>query len=787
MKHAFHNKKKYILFLSLLIIFISSVAAQNSKDQGKTEVIPFDLELAFSRKTFTYNEKQVVSPKGEYTAYCVFQQPKKSLWSRYPENARLLPNGVASIKYGSSIFIVNIKTGKERQISPKKSSSWQPSWSPDGNKLAFYSDTCGYPQLWLYDIRSGKKTRPNEIRIICQYWFGGEAKWSKDGKTVYVPIDLNWDPNLRRSTKNKSDSSEVTVKVLKTGEEREERKDSTYEWNEAFINMNNVTLASINIETGELDVIVKADELPRPSYLRLSASGKWLSYLSIYRFKDILIQQLYFDLVVLPSSGGDAKVIVSDLKVSSPSKLYYSKNYRWHPTEDKLVYFKDGELWVVDFTNGLESVPVQIGKDVENIQESPLLYTPDGTEIMIRMQGSDTLAFVSLNGKKTRLVSPGKEYSYRDVITTDDNTLWSPKKNCIAIQGSKGNKEGALIYLDTKSGSTEIVYTYGSNNSFITAIPEQESILVNMKDAYTPSNLYLLNTKTYKKEQLTEIDTRLRDVKFGNVEKFETEITRYDGERIKVNTAVLLPPGKKKGDKIPAVSIFYPGSYYSGLADQYAGGTPAGIPSAQLFATRGYAVILLDVPLSPKGGEPGNPIHDMTNAVLPQLYHAAELGYIDISRVGIIGQSYGGYSTASIITETNLFKAAVAFSGFYDPIAKYGHMNMAWTDKMFYFETGQGRMGTSPFSDLQRYIRNSPYLQAEKITTPLLLLHGENDSNCDVSEAKKMFIAMKRLGKTAQLAVYNGEGHVPFTWSLANGVDAMNRVFNFLDKYLTDN
>jgi dipeptidyl aminopeptidase/acylaminoacyl peptidase len=93
-------------------------------------------------------------------------------------------------------------------------------------------------------------------------------------------------------------------------------------------------------------------------------------------------------------------------------------------------------------------------------------------------------------------------------------------------------------------------------------------------------------------------------------------------------------------------------------------------------------------------------------------------------------------------------------------------------------------MGTHPWADLTRYLANSPYYQADKIDTPLLLVHGERDFPCFPDESEKMFNALKRLGKTAQLATYAGEGHVPFEWSLGSGVDASRRIVEFLDRYV---
>ena len=122
--------------------------------------------------------------------------------------------------------------------------------------------------------------------------------------------------------------------------------------------------------------------------------------------------------------------------------------------------------------------------------------------------------------------------------------------------------------------------------------------------------------------------------------------------------------------------------------------------------------------------------------ILPQVYRAAELGYIDIGRVAVAGQSYGGYCTAALVSTTNLFRAAVAVSGIYDLASNYGYCGRATTALIEWSEKGQGRMGQPPWSDLRRYLDNSPYYRADRIRTPLLIIHGREDPACPVNEAE---------------------------------------------------
>lgn len=135
---------------------------------------------------------------------------------------------------------------------------------------------------------------------------------------------------------------------------------------------------------------------------------------------------------------------------------------------------------------------------------------------------------------------------------------------------------------------------------------------------------------------------------------------------------------------------------------------------------------------------------------------------------------------------TNAFAAAVAIDGMYDLPSAYGWLGAEPRASMFwYFETGQARMGTHPWAAPHRYRENSPYHRADRIRTPLLLIHGSTDDVCPVADAGKMYNALTRLGQDVELAIYDGEGHVLHEWSRPNAVDALQRSLDFLDRHLT--
>jgi dipeptidyl aminopeptidase/acylaminoacyl peptidase len=314
-------------------------------------------------------------------------------------------------------------------------------------------------------------------------------------------------------------------------------------------------------------------------------------------------------------------------------------------------------------------------------------------------------------------------------------------------------------------------------------MPRDGSFLVGMVQSYAkPPEVYRLRPDFSTHGRIVAIEPRLDGREFGPVETFQTVVPLYDGKTKEVQTAVLLPVGAKRGDRLPAVVSVYGGANLSREVRDYGGGHVCTIPSP-VFTTRGFAALYVAAPMGPDG-RPGQPIEELRDVVLPQVYRAAELGYIDINRVAVAGQSYGGYCAAALVSSTNLFRAAIAVSGMYDLASMYAVFRPGDDFGAWWAEKGQGRMGQPPWNDLRRYTDNSPFFRADRIRTPILLIHGRDDDACPVGDAEKMFMALKRLNRTAQLAVYEDQGHVVYEWEQKRAIDAAERMLDFLRRYL---
>ncbi len=283
---------------------------------------------------------------------------------------------------------------------------------------------------------------------------------------------------------------------------------------------------------------------------------------------------------------------------------------------------------------------------------------------------------------------------------------------------------------------------------------------------------------------LFETNTFLRGVTAGERERIEYR--SLDGEEL--GGWILLPPGHRPGERHPLVVEVYPGTVQGSSPDWLTGINNAHAFNLQVLAAGGYAVLQPSMPLGPHG-EASDPLLDLPNGVLPAVERTVELGVADPDRVFLLGHSYGGYGVYGLVTRTNRFRAAVALAGFADLAGLYG-MFEAWQryaddahEDLFLpalLEAGQGRMGSAPWRDSGRYVRNSPIYYADRVRTPLLIVQGDMDY-ITMQQGEEFYTALYRQGKRAEFVRYWGEGHI--LESPANIRDMWQRILAWFEEF----
>jgi dipeptidyl aminopeptidase/acylaminoacyl peptidase len=198
------------------------------------------------------------------------------------------------------------------------------------------------------------------------------------------------------------------------------------------------------------------------------------------------------------------------------------------------------------------------------------------------------------------------------------------------------------------------------------------------------------------------------------------------------------------------------------------------------YVSRGYLLFVPDIPYI--DGYPGESALD---AVVPGVLAVADKGFVDRDKIGVQGHSWGGYQIAYMVTRTDLFAAAEAGAPVANMTSAYG--GVRWQSGMsraFQYETGQSRIGGSLWETPLRYIENSALFTADKINTPLLMMHNDEDGAVPWYQGIEMFSAMRRLEKPVWMLNYNGEPHG--LRKRQNQKDWAIRMQQFFDHYLKD-
>ncbi len=200
--------------------------------------------------------------------------------------------------------------------------------------------------------------------------------------------------------------------------------------------------------------------------------------------------------------------------------------------------------------------------------------------------------------------------------------------------------------------------------------------------------------------------------------------------------------------------------------------------NASIYASNGYLVLMPDIIYTI-----GHPGQSALQCVLPAIQSVVDQGYVNEEAIGIQGHSWGGYQIAYMITQTNRFKAASAGA----PVANMtsAYSGIRWGSglpRQFQYEHTQSRIGASLYESPMLFLENSPVFHAQRVQTPLLMLHNDNDDAVPWYQGIEYYLALRRLGKEVYMFTYNGEPHG--IRRRANQKDYARRMLQFFDHHL---
>lgn len=274
--------------------------------------------------------------------------------------------------------------------------------------------------------------------------------------------------------------------------------------------------------------------------------------------------------------------------------------------------------------------------------------------------------------------------------------------------------------------------------------------------ADTPPKAYILNLKTRKYQLLRDpAGKEFADVIFGKVERwtFKNQKGRL------IDGRIYYPPDFDPKQKYPCIVNYYGGT--TPITREFGGRYPK-----NLWAAQGYVVYIIQPSGATGYGQEFSALHvnDWGFIVADEIVYGvkeflAAHPFVDTKRVGCIGASYGGFITMLIQTRTNMFSAAVSHAGI-SSISSY------WGEGYYGYEySAYAAANSYPWNRKDIFINQSALFNADKITTPLLLLHGSEDTNVPPGESTQLFTALKILGREVEYIQILDQNHHIMTYN----------------------
>jgi dipeptidyl aminopeptidase/acylaminoacyl peptidase len=687
----------------------------------------FTVEDMLAVRTFAGGQPVAVSSTGRWIAYVLTELDDE--WNI--QEAR--PTGHVHVQP------LGTQGGAPRAFSSGAVRTSFPVWSPDGRRLAFIREENGVGRTVIWDAERDQLTPVGETFAAR---LSMAPQWHPSGTTLFVAAALPDAP-----------PAPYRVRSVKS-------TDARIPGDQFFVNDSTSRLVAIDTERGSAAALT-----PDPIALRsfqVSPTGRHILYVSPSPDTLGIIGKEQNDTYVLAVPGAG--------QPSAPARRLSERGrISWSPDGEQLSLVRAGRLMVMPAEGGepkpwLEAFTLSITEPV---------WAPD------RRRFATLVADPSITDPEVEPVSAGMYTTaqpFMDVyIVQADGT----HRNLTAgfadqVSGLVWSPDGSALFFRAVDNSSynEKIYRYTVADQRLETIADGEEsygrlqstpagLLVAIEAATRPNDLWLI-TSAGPRTRITDLNPQLARFSFSKPELFHFD--NADGERL---AALLYRPTALAPDqKVPVITWVYekmtPNRHRFSARDQ-------------MYISHGYALLMPNVKV-----KVGRTADSFEKCVVPAVNAVRQMGFTN-GKFGLWGHSFGGYATSNLITRTSIFAAAISSA---TPPELFRNWASGRDRDSRNIETGQARMGGNPYEYPERYFSQSAFFHLDKVTTPVLILHGEKDLTILFGEGEMMFYALRRLGKTAELVSYANGDHSLSRHSRADAIDVNRRVLEWFARYL---
>ena len=705
------------------------------------------------------------------------------------------------LSFSTGLSLEDLKTGQVRRIALPDGTKFSGiSWAPDGRTIAFHRYVENGIELWSVDVAAGTAKALTGPVVNAVTGGGG---WMPDGKNLLVTLVADGRgpaPEAPRVPKGPN-VQETSGKSTKVATYQDLLKNA---FDEALFDYYaTAQLAIVDTATGAVR------KIGRPGIFSDVSASPAMNYILVERIKrpysySVPYSEFAHAYEIWDLDGRTVKVLADlppaeDVPINGVPKG--PRNADWMALKPATL------LWTeamdggdpekdVPYRDRMMTLPAPFGGEpveVLKLKERAQGLTPFGTpglafasEFSWKKRWRTTY-LVDLDRPSAvprKIFDRSTEDSYKDpgmpvmaTLKSGDRVVLQDK-DWIYLSGSGASPKGDHPFLDKmnlKTMKTERLFQCqdpGYETFVAFTGTSRDQVITSYESKTEPPNFFLTNLKTGKRKALTDFKDPAPQL--TAVKKQLIKYNREDG--VELSGTLYLPADYKPGTRLPAVIWAYPMEYTDrGTAGQVRGSANRFTfyrgTSELFFVTQGYVV--LDNATMPVVGDPKTVNDTFVQQIVSNARAAIkkldEMGVGDPKRVGVGGHSYGAFMTANLLAHCDLFAAGIARSGAYNR-----------TLTPFGFQSERRTLWEAP----ETYIKMSPFMNADKIKTPLLMIHGEADNNSGTFpiQSERLFAALKGFGATARLVMLPYESH---GYSARESVlDVLAEMFEWFDHYV---
>jgi dipeptidyl aminopeptidase/acylaminoacyl peptidase len=431
------------------------------------------------------------------------------------------------------------------------------------------------------------------------------------------------------------------------------------------------------------------------------------------------------------------------------------------PDGTHVLYFEDGAFYTYDLVNGksyniskgipTEFVDTEDDHNMVKPPRRPLGWSKDSSAVLLS-DGWDVWKAPAHGGAGVNLTGNGKKDKIRYVtrfrLDLEEKGIDLSQPQYFSALHDL-NKKGGIGVVQPGSAGITMLHMDEARYTNVLKAKHADVYLYTRETPQEFPDFVAASAKLETGPKITNANPQQKDYAWSPAVRV-IEYTSDKGD--KLQGALYLPANYQAGKTYPMVTYIYEkltqGTY------NYAFPNYNGF-NISAYTSNGYAVLTPDIVY--KVNDPGM---SAVWCLVPAVKAAVATGIVDPKRVALHGHSWGGYQTSFMVTQTNIFHAAIAGAPLTDMIAMYNavYWNTGTANQPI-FEASQGRFTSGPWDNLEAYQRNSPVYHAKNVQTPLVILHNDKDGAVDWTQGIEYFNTLRRLGKPVVMLQYKGENH----------------------------